>query len=68
MPPSDRRSEDPLLLDVTEVARLLGCSSRHVWRLADAGTFPKPLAVGRLKRWPRTAVASWINQQTVTSL
>jgi predicted DNA-binding transcriptional regulator AlpA len=54
-----------LLLDVAAVAQLLGVSPRHVWRLADAGEFPRPVAVGaKLKRWPRAIVLQWIESQT----
>jgi predicted DNA-binding transcriptional regulator AlpA len=30
------------LLGVREVAALLGCSTRHVYRMADAGRMPRP--------------------------
>ena len=37
----------PLLLDVNAVAeRLLACSTRHVYRLADSSRMPPPLKVG----------------------
>jgi len=60
---------DPaLLLDVIAVAQLLGCSPRHVWRMSDAGDFPRPLAVGsKLKRWPRSAVLAWVESQASPS-
>jgi predicted DNA-binding transcriptional regulator AlpA len=32
----------PLLLTVNEVAKLLSCSPRHVYRLCDGGLMPKP--------------------------
>lgn len=34
----------PALLDVRAVASLLGCSQRHVYRLADAGRLPRATA------------------------
>ena len=49
------------LLDVQAVAALLGCSSRHVYRLADAGKMPKPLKLGALVRWRRTELISWLD-------
>jgi predicted DNA-binding transcriptional regulator AlpA len=56
---------EPLLLDVAAVAQLLGVSPRHVWRMCDAGQFPKPVAIGtKLKRWPRAVVLAWIEAQT----
>jgi excisionase family DNA binding protein len=48
------------LLDVRAVARLLGCSSRHVYRLSDGGRMPKPVKLGALVRWRRQALEDWI--------
>ncbi|MEK6260097.1 MAG: helix-turn-helix domain-containing protein [Planctomycetota bacterium] len=46
--------------DVDAIAELLGCSSRHVRRLADAGAMPRPLHLGRLVRWRRADVDEWL--------
>ncbi len=48
------------LLDVQAVARLLSCSTRHVYRLADAGRMPPPIKLGALCRWNRLAVETWL--------
>jgi excisionase family DNA binding protein len=48
------------LLDVRQIAGLLGCSSRHVQRLADAGRMPRPIHLGTLLRWPKTTIESWV--------
>lgn len=48
------------LLDVRAVALLLACSTRHVYRLHDAGRMPAALKVGSLVRWSRQAIASWV--------
>lgn len=48
------------LLDVQAVAELLDCSTRHVYRLADAGRMPAPVKLGTLVRWSRTAIEDWI--------
>jgi len=48
------------LLDVTEVAALLHCSGRHVYRLADSGKMPRPVKLGQLVRWSRTQLERWI--------
>ncbi len=50
------------LLDVQAVAEMLGCSSRHVYRLSDAGRMPAPVKLGSLVRWSATAVREWIDQ------
>jgi excisionase family DNA binding protein len=48
------------LLDVRAVAELLDCSTRHVFRLAEAGKMPQPLHIGRLVRWTAAEVRDWI--------
>lgn len=48
------------LLDVSEVASLLHCSKRHVYRLSDAGRMPAPVRLGALVRWRRAEVLDWI--------
>jgi excisionase family DNA binding protein len=55
-----RSAVEPAFMDVKEVAALLGCSERHVKRLADAGEMPEPVKLGRLVRWNRAAVNEWI--------
>jgi excisionase family DNA binding protein len=50
-----------VLLDVGAVAALLGCSVRHVYRLADRGAMPRPVKVGALVRSPRLAIERWIS-------
>lgn len=56
----DERTHDVALLDVAAVAALLDCSTRHVYRLSDAGRMPRPLKLGALVRWNRVAVLDWI--------
>ena len=56
-----RSAESPAkLIDVRNVAELLGCSIRHVYRLSDAGRMPAPVKLGSLIRWPRIAIEDWI--------
>jgi excisionase family DNA binding protein len=49
-----------VLLDVQQVADLLNCSARHVYRLADAGRMPAPLKLGALVRWRRQDLDTWL--------
>lgn len=50
------------LLDVRAVAALLGgCSTRHVYRLADAGRMPGPVKLGALVRWRRAELKAWLD-------
>lgn len=50
----------PELLDARAVARLLACSVRHVYRLADANRMPRPIRLGTLVRWRRAELMSWL--------
>ncbi len=47
------------LLSVDDVAQLLNCSARHVYRLSDASQMPKPIKLGSLVRWPRAVIEKW---------
>ena len=49
-----------LLLNAGQMAKLLGCSVRHVYRLSGTGRMPSPLHLGALVRWNREAVKQWI--------
>lgn len=59
-PPADPPAAQ--LLDVRAVASLLGCSPRHVYRLADAGHMPAPVRLGALVRWRRAELAAWLDR------
>jgi len=62
---ADKSAEVPILLDVAAVGQLCGVSPRHVWRMVDASQFPRPISIGsKLKRWPRSVVLAWIDEQT----
>lgn len=48
------------LMTVQEVAVLLRCSARTVYRLADTGKLPPPCRLGGLVRWSAPAVRAWV--------
>ena len=48
------------LFDVEQVATILNCSPRHVYRLADAGAMPRPRHLGALVRWSRLEIEAWV--------
>lgn len=49
------------MLCVDDIATIyLGCSTRHVYRLVDAGRMPRPIKLGSLVRWPRAVIDQWI--------
>lgn len=52
--------ELPAMLSVDDVAALLACSARHVYRLADMGRMPCPVKLGALVRWSRAGILDWI--------
>jgi excisionase family DNA binding protein len=54
--------ELPAMLSVDDVAALLACSARHVYRLSDMGRMPRPVKLGSLCRWSRAAILEWIGQ------
>jgi excisionase family DNA binding protein len=52
------------LLDVRAVAELLGCSPRHVYRMADAGKIVPPVRIGALVRWKANgpgSIQEWLD-------
>ena len=54
-------SERAALLTVLQVAAMLGCSSRHVYRLSDRAAMPRPTKLGNvLVRWNRSDIEQWI--------
>jgi excisionase family DNA binding protein len=56
----NRAAPSPAMLDVEQLAELLGVSPRHVRRLADAGKCPPAVRLGKCARWPRHVVETWI--------
>lgn len=48
------------LLSVKQVAAMLNCSQRHVYRMSDSGAMPRPRHVGALVRWCRHEIEEWI--------
>jgi predicted DNA-binding transcriptional regulator AlpA len=48
------------LIDAKEVGRILGCSWRHVMRLADQGALPWGYKLGALRRWDLSEIEAFI--------
>jgi len=53
-------SPSAALLTAYDVAAILACSSRTVYRLADQRLIPPPVRVGGMLRWSRQAIQAWI--------
>lgn len=49
-----------LAVPVTEVAKLLGVSVRHVWALLADGRLPRPVRLGRAVRWNVDELRDWL--------
>ncbi len=45
---------------VVDLAGLLQCSDRHVWRLIDAGRIPGVIRLGRIVRLHRATIDQWL--------
>jgi len=51
------------LLSIKELGQLVGMKPRTVWRKVSEGIFPAPIAIGRLKKWPRRIVMGWVEER-----
>jgi excisionase family DNA binding protein len=49
-----------VMLDVADVAEMLHCSRRHIYRMSDSGRMPPPVRLGALVRWDRDVLMRWI--------
>jgi predicted DNA-binding transcriptional regulator AlpA len=58
-PASDAAGAAPML-NTMDVAKLLNCCERHVRNLRKEGRIPLPVKLGTCVRWPRCAIANWI--------
>lgn len=52
----------PLLISVREVAKMLGISTRSVWRLHSIGKIIAPVRIGGAVRWRQDELKRWINE------
>jgi len=57
---AEQSSPSAALLTTDDLARLLNCSPRSIRRLADQGSVPRPVKIGRLVRWRRAVVDEWL--------
>jgi len=55
-----QRPEAALMLSADDVAALLNCCRRTVYRLCDSGRLPRPIRLGALSRWPRSVIEQWV--------
>ncbi|MHC4961724.1 MAG: helix-turn-helix transcriptional regulator [Planctomycetota bacterium] len=48
------------LISIRDIATLLDCSTRHVYRLVDTQRIPQPIKLGAMLRWIKTDIEHWI--------
>jgi excisionase family DNA binding protein len=58
--PETKAPVGPALYVADDLASLLQCSKRNIWRLNDSGALPGAVRVGRLVRWRVEAINDWI--------
>jgi len=51
------------LLNLQQLAELLGVSARHVEDLLARGVLPQPIRLGRVRRWHPEAISSWLAEE-----
>ncbi len=49
-----------MLLDVQQVAAILSCSPRSVYRMSDSGAMPRPRHLNALVRWSKVEIENWV--------
>ena len=48
------------MLTTQDLADLLRCSPRTIYRLVDVGRIPSPCRLGSLVRWTSSAIEAWL--------
>jgi len=43
-----------------DVADMLACSTKTIYRLVDRGAIPRPVRLGGMLRWHRPCLEQWI--------
>lgn len=59
-PDEPQKNEPSILMCIDSVAKFLGCSPKHIYRLSDSGRMPRPVKLGRVNRWRRDEIEAWI--------
>ena len=58
--PTSENFSTVALIDMDQVATLLGVSARTVRRMADSGAMPRPRRLNTLIRWSRLEIEAWV--------
>jgi excisionase family DNA binding protein len=62
-PAAEERTAESSTYTVEQLALLLQCSQRHIWRLSDQNKIPGKIRLGRLVRFSRAQVDAWLAGQ-----
>ena len=57
---NEMKQRTPTLINVHELAGILGVSQRTIWRLVASGKVIQPLRIGTSVRWRLDQVNHWI--------
>lgn len=60
MAPAQPAGNEPLLISADHLARLLGISTRSIWRRLSVGELVEPVRIGGSVRWRVDEVKEWI--------
>ena len=52
---------DPIAVNASQLAAMLGVSVRHIRRMDSAGQLPQAIRLGRSKRWPVETIREWLS-------
>lgn len=52
--------ENDHLIRDSDAAVMLGCSKATFWRRVADGTFPRPVKIGSMSRWPESEIIAVI--------
>lgn len=52
------------LITIKKLAAILDIGERTAWRYLSAGKLPKPIRLGRLVRWDKAVIHSWVDAGT----
>ena len=62
--PTRREAEDATLMAAGELAEALQCHPRTLRRMELRGELPPPIRKGRLKRWRRQEIQTWLDSRS----
>lgn len=65
--PTETNEDPSLLISKAELAEHFRCSERQIDKLTAEGKIPRPIMLGNTRRWPRSVIITWLEEQTDTN-